>query len=179
MFYALWSNNAWINTHFKSENAYNQSHGTASYTIKVSRCGYAPTRCKALQSDVHPSYLRRLLGENFTRRARTKFPPIQCNKTAVEGNCGCETCINGTYACALVVGNWRCSREPLLIALQNLCSRVHRMDPIGKYFTMRRTLSCLRPSSQEVTFPSCFCLITAIPLYMHCMTRVNSCSRDL
>ena len=34
-------------------------------------------------SDGHPWYLRRLLGENFTRRARTKFPPIQCIKTAV------------------------------------------------------------------------------------------------
>ena len=37
-------------------------------------------------SDGHPWYLRRLLGENFTRRARTKFPPIQCNKTAVESS---------------------------------------------------------------------------------------------
>ena len=36
-------------------------------------------------SDGHPWYLRGLLGENFTRRARTKFPPIQCNKTAVAG----------------------------------------------------------------------------------------------
>ena len=30
-----------------------------------------------------PWYPRRLLGEIFTRRARTKFPSIQCNKTAV------------------------------------------------------------------------------------------------
>ena len=93
-------------------------------------------------SDGRPWYLRRLLGENFTRRARTKFPPIQCNKTAVDltpimnvikktGLASNGTSINRIVL--LVVGiEQEVEREPFDVCLifQNRVVQENKRDPV-------------------------------------------------